>query len=139
VCYNDEEYPAIHTFVSERAARDGVKIPNVAQAIVPERKMTDYLLSLTHRDGRSKATFFLRFGFTADEWEDLADALRRHAADYDIAEREDTPFGTSYAVEGRLLTPDGRSPQVRVVWFIETGETIPRLVTAYPLKGTRDD
>ena len=116
-----------------------MKIPNVAQAVVPERKITDYLLSLTHRDGHSKATFFLRFGFTTDDWEGLADALRRHAADYDVTGRDDTPFGTSYVVEGPLLAPDGRSPQVRVVWFIETGESIPHLVTAYPLKGTHDD
>jgi hypothetical protein len=116
-----------------------VKLPNVAQALVPERKITAYLLSLTHRDGRSKAIFFLRFGFTPDHWEALADALRRHAIDNDVAECEDTPFGTSYAIEGPLLAPDNRSPQVRVVWFIETGEQIPRLVTAYPLKGARDD
>lgn len=116
-----------------------MKLPNVAQAVIAERKITDYLLSLTHRDGRSKATFFLRFGFTAADWEGLADVLRRHAAEYDVTEREDTPFGISYAVEGALLAPDGRSPQVRVVWFIETGESIPHLVTAYPLKGTRDD
>jgi hypothetical protein len=48
-------------------------------------------------------------------------------------------FGISDVIEGTLTTPAGRSPQVRVVWFIETGEPIPRLVTAYPLKGARDD
>ena len=95
-----------------------MKLPNGAQAVIPERKIEEYLLSLTHRDRHSKAAFFLRFGFTADDREGLADALRRHAADYDVAEREDTPFGTSDAVEGSLLAPDGRSPQVRVVWFI---------------------
>jgi hypothetical protein len=116
-----------------------VKIPNYERAVVPECKITEYLLSLTHRDGRSKAAFFLRFGFAADDWEGLADALRRHVTEHDVAEREDTPFGTSYTVEGRLLAPDGRAPQVQVVWFIETGESIPHLVTAYPLKGTRDD
>ena len=35
--------------------------------------------------------------------------------------------------------PDGRAPKVRVVWFIATGERIPVLATAYPLKGARDD
>jgi hypothetical protein len=116
-----------------------VKLPNGAQAVVPERKITNYLLSMTHRDGRSKAAFFLRFGFTPDRWEALADALRRHALDNDVVEREDTPFGTNYAIEGPLLTLDSRSPHVRVVWFIETGEQIPRLVTAYPLKGAHND
>jgi hypothetical protein len=33
-----------------------------------------------------------------------------------------------------LVALDGRNPLVRAVWFIETGEAIPRLVTAYPLE-----
>lgn len=114
-----------------------MKLPNYEDAVVPERKITAYLLSLTHRDGRSKAAFFIRFGFLVDDWELLANALRRHAADHEVVEVEATPFGTSYTVEGPLITPDGRSAQVRVVWFIETGEHIPRLVTAYPWKGAR--
>jgi len=116
-----------------------VKLPKYQQAVVPERKITAYLLSLTHRDGRSKAAFFMRFGFTINNWETLAEALIRHAADYAVAEIEDTSFGTSYVIEGPLLAPDGRSPRVRVVWFIATEERIPHLATAYPLKGTRND
>ncbi|MEH1978998.1 MAG: DUF6883 domain-containing protein [Nostoc sp.] len=47
---------------------------------------------------------------------------------------EDSPFGTRYAVEGTLLSPDGRNPVICSAWFIETGETIPKFVTSYPLK-----
>lgn len=63
----------------------------------------------------------------------LDQALRRHAADHEIAKTEETPFGTRYVVEGPLQSPDGCNPMVRVVWFVERGETIPRLTTAYPL------
>ncbi len=115
-----------------------MKLPNHEQAMVPQRKITGYLLSPTHRDGRSKAAFFTRFGFSAASWEVLAEALRRHAADHNVMETEDTPFGTSYTIEGALVTPNGRAPRVRVVWFIETGETTPRFVTAYPLKGANE-
>jgi hypothetical protein len=68
---------------------------NYEQAVVSERKIVTYLLSVTHRDGRSKAAFFMRFGFTSDSWEILANALRRHVADHEVAEVEETPFGTS--------------------------------------------
>jgi hypothetical protein len=37
-----------------------------------------------------------------------------------------------YIIDGILITPDGRNPMVRSVWFIETGEITPRFVTAYP-------
>jgi hypothetical protein len=64
----------------------------------------------------------------------LADALRQHAADHEVVRVEDTPIGTLYVIEGVLLTPDGRAPMIRTVWFIEHGEDTPRLTTAYPLK-----
>jgi hypothetical protein len=110
-----------------------MKLPLFKQAIIPQRKLTNYLLSPTHRKGRDKAAFFARFGFSAESWEMLAFAIREHAAAYDVATMETTPFGTSDTLEGALLSPDGRAPRVRVVWFIETGETVPHLVTAYPL------
>jgi hypothetical protein len=37
-----------------------MKLPNHTQALVAESKITDYLLSLTHSRGQSKARFFLR-------------------------------------------------------------------------------
>jgi hypothetical protein len=80
------------------------------------------------------AEFFKRFGFSAASWEELATSLRRHADDHEVAKIEDSPFGTRYVVEGILYTPDGRTPNVRSVWFIETGENVPRFVTAYPLE-----
>jgi hypothetical protein len=116
-----------------------MRLPEYEQALIPERKITAYLLSLTHRDGRSKAVFFMRFGFTLDDWPALAAALKRHAADHEVVVAEPTAFGTNYVVEGPLPAPDGRSPKIRVVWFIATGERIPVLATAYPLKGTHDD
>ena len=100
---------------------------------MPRAKFVDYLLSLTHRDGRGKALFFIGHGFSPETWETLAEALRQHAKDNDVAMIETTPFGTRYVVEGALIAADGRKPNVRSVWFIEQGESIPRFVTAYPL------
>jgi hypothetical protein len=110
-----------------------VKLPNCDKAIVPPRKITDYLLSSAHRDGRSKAEFFSRFGFTQASWQTLAGALLQHAAQHEIAKIEQTPFGIRYVIEGELETPGGRRPAIRVVWFVESGEQTPHLVTAYPL------
>lgn len=110
-----------------------MKLPNHERALVPREKITDYLLSPIHKDGRGKAAFFSRFGFTPESWQTLAGALLRHAARHEVAKADATPFGTRYVVEGGLETPDGRAPLVRVVWFVETGEETPRLATAYPL------
>ena len=111
-----------------------MRLPFWDQAEVPEEKITKDLLCTGHRDGRHKAAFFMAHGFSPDNWEALAEALRQHAAQCDVVQREDTPFGTRYVVEGPLQAPDGCNPLIRVVCFFEKEETAPRLVTAYPLK-----
>jgi hypothetical protein len=111
-----------------------LKLPNYENAVIFETKIRGYLLSTKHRDGRSKAEFFTRLGFSSDAWEDLVKALLRHAAENEVAKIEDSPFGTRYVIEGVLLAPDRRGAVVRSVWFIERGEQIPRFVTAYPLQ-----
>ena len=116
-----------------------MKLPNVDGAVVSEAKITGYLLSPTHRDGRHKAAFFLGFGFTADAWQTPAAALLRHAAGHEVAKGEGTPFGTRYVVEGTIDTPYGKTPSIRSVSFLETSQDVPRFVTAYPLRGTDDD
>ena len=109
-------------------------LPNAERAIVPWSKVVAYLLSPTHPRGRHKARFFARFGFAQDRYDVFAAALREHAMRSDVVEVTDTPLGTRYTVEGPIVSPDGRNPNVRVVWFTERGEAVPTLVTAYPLQ-----
>lgn len=112
-----------------------MKLPNRQRSIVPKAKLVDYLLSFIHPVGKDKAEFFTRFGFVAERWELMEQALRLHAEQHDVARvDQSSPLGTHYIIEGQLETPDGRNPFVRVVWFIEFGSEVPHLVTAYPLK-----
>ena len=110
-----------------------MKLPNADQAIVPERKVTLYLLNPAHPVGGSKAAFFLRFGFTVVAWRVLAGALLRHARDNEVTETEETPHGTRFVVEGPMIAPEGTNLNVRSAWFMEPGSDAPRFVTAHPL------
>jgi len=110
-------------------------LPNRHLAFVPREKIVEYLLDLTHKDGGSKARFFLAFGFTIQEWKQMADALIRHGQTYEVGVVDtSSPFGIIYRVLGNLETPDGRSPYVRTVWIIPHGREEPRLLSAYPEK-----
>jgi hypothetical protein len=111
-----------------------LKLPNIDRAIIPQEKIVGYLLSFKHHDGRSKADFFTKLGFTTDAWQDLAKALLRHADDNKVAKTEDSPFGTRYIIEGEIVAPKSKTAAIRSVWFVETGKHIPRFVTSYPLQ-----
>jgi hypothetical protein len=110
-----------------------MKLPYHENAYVPEAKIVKYLLNLEHKGGgKEKAAFFMRFGFTIEKWEVLAESLLLHARTHDVVsvtQKEDT---TNYAIDGILMTPDNRRPIVRTVWTLEQGSQAPRFVTAYP-------
>jgi hypothetical protein len=111
-----------------------MKLPYVENAVVPEPKITLYLLNAEHPRGKDKAAFFTRFGFSVAQWEVLRDALLAHIIEHDVTSTIDGPEGTLYAIEGALNTPDERLPQVRSVWVLDMDSIMPRFVTAYPLK-----
>jgi len=110
-----------------------MKLPNVQSATVPERKVTQYLLNPAHPAGGSKASFFLRFGFTVADWRHLAEALLRHARENDVVETEETPHGMRFVVDGPITAPDGTCLNIRAAWYINPDADAPRFVTAHPL------
>jgi hypothetical protein len=50
-----------------------------------------------------------------------------------VAETTETIYGKKYVIDGELETPNGDMIHLRTIWIIETGDDIPRLVTAHPL------
>jgi hypothetical protein len=92
-----------------------VKLPNVENARIDRTKILDYLLAVDHPEGAGKATFFLRFGFTIDDWQTFADALISHARLCHVTKLSESGFGTKYQIDGPLscqmdvCQPYGRS------------------------------
>jgi hypothetical protein len=107
-------------------------VPNAAQAVIADAKITDYLLKHP-----GKAAFFLRYGFTLTHWQMLRDALLLHVVTHEYVKDILLADGVKYAFEGALQLPDGRNPQVRSVWMIDGGRSYPRLITAYALNWER--
>jgi hypothetical protein len=64
-----------------------MNLPYAKRVRVEQKKIVEYLLSVTHPDGSSKARFFSRFGFAAARWTILAEGLKKHGRTH--------PVGTS--------------------------------------------
>lgn len=110
-----------------------MKLPYAARARVERKKIVKYLLSSGHPDGRTKARFFIRFGFNSEDWKNFASALKRHGQAYDVSVFIESQHGTRYSVDGLLETPDRRNPKVRTVRLLAKRSKSPRLITAYPI------
>jgi hypothetical protein len=106
-------------------------LPNAENARVDLSKVAEYLLAEAHPVGRTKAEFFMSLGFSATRPEELRRALQKLAGGSEVVDREVTIFGTKYVVDG-LIEGEHRARFVRTVWFVQPGDDVPRLVTAYP-------
>ena len=109
-----------------------VKLPGADHSICDAAKVRDYLLSLEHPVGRSKARFFQSLGFTRLEWLLLQSALLQLGREGEAELGASSVFGQKYLVRGSIQGPSGEAAVVVTVWIILTGETTPRLITAHP-------
>ncbi len=109
-----------------------MQLPNGLQAYIPSEKLSAYLLSETHAVGKAKAMFFRALGFNENNMHVLEHALLTLAHSAPVQEVVPSPHGVKYVIEGMLTIPGGISPRICTVWILETGETNPRFVTAYP-------
>lgn len=95
-------------------------------------KLEDYVLSVSHREGRHKARIFNSIlGITASTADVLRRALLDAAATSDEAEaRGASGFGDVYILRVPVSTAKGSAP-VLSVWIVRHGEDFPRLATCY--------
>lgn len=108
-------------------------LPHHDDAFIPEDKLIGYLLSAAHPVGRFKARLFNAVGYDSADAQILGQALINIAHKEEVTETNSTPYGTMYVIDGTLQTPSGAALRMRTVWIISTGESCPRLVTAYPI------
>ena len=90
------------------------------------------MLSETHPVGQSKAKFFRAAGFDQTTLPVLHDGLLIIAKEGEITQVRSSPHGMKYIIDGSLSTPAGHVVPIRTIWIIDTGQDIPRFVTAYP-------
>jgi hypothetical protein len=87
-----------------------MKLPNAHLAKVERKKIAEYLLNPERPDNGGKAAFFVALGFHRDDWEPLADTLRRLARTYSIT-RSMAAHGKKYIVDGTIGTPAGKKSE----------------------------
>jgi hypothetical protein len=96
--------------------------------IIPEPKIVDYLLMNPRKRG-----FFLKLGYTFENWTQLRDDLLIIANKSPHVLRRTTPYGDEYEIVGEVQAPNGRTINLRTGWMLsENDPGIMYFVTAYP-------
>lgn len=109
------------------------RLPRHEEAVLPTRKLRDYLLDPAHPVGRSKAHFLGMLGFSRQRWSVLEHELRALIAREPAWAMPVGPYGQKFIVRGTIRGPWRREARIVTVWIVRD-EGAPRLVTAYPWK-----
>lgn len=109
------------------------KLPNPEDAIVEVRKLRDYCLSPDHPRGRHKARVFASvLGLTADDAEEVREALLSAALSGEAAHTEEDGYGKRYVLDFEMKTDAGMAT-VRSGWIVRRGEDFPRFTSCWVL------
>ncbi len=107
------------------------RLPNADRARVDPDRLRRYVLSPDHPTGRDKARVFTRvLGLGPGDATGLAEQIRSAAATAQATVGLTDAYGTRYTVDMPITGPAGQAI-IRTGWIIETGHTVPRLVTAF--------
>ncbi|MBW4510233.1 MAG: hypothetical protein KME64_27490 [Scytonematopsis contorta HA4267-MV1] len=101
-------------------------------AVIPEEKITLYLLIPRIKDDKSK--FLGQAGFTQDNPEELLTAIRQLAATAEAIEDNTNEYGTFYIAEGYLQGVNGFNLFVITVWLQSKNDGSIRFITLKPKK-----
>jgi len=106
-------------------------IPNARYATIDPRKITEYVLNPAHPVGGNKARVFeSALGINQQNARVLMSQLQSGVRTQPAVVGRVDQFGTRYTVNIPVRGPNGTA-NVQTGWIIDTGSTVPRLVTAF--------
>lgn len=97
--------------------------------LIPDAKLSQYLL--VPRQENDKSKFLAQAGFTANNPEQLKQAILDLIHVYDAVSDRQDKYGTYYLVEGPLVGPNG-SLAVVTVWIERINDGIFQFITLKP-------
>jgi hypothetical protein len=99
--------------------------------LIPDAKLTQYLLA--YRDHDDKSKWLAQVGFTQNNPDRLAASLLELIQTYDAVEDRSNKYGTFYRVEGNLRGLSG-DLAVIAIWLKRTQDQIIQFITLKPKK-----
>lgn len=125
---SQENFKAVGDFQTFSTTRP----ENGIEFVVPEEKLTKYLLSLDHPHGRAKAQFFHdTLGIVSSDWRYLADQFCQAARNSEFYRLNVKEYGVMHGTLVLVTGRNGRQAVVETGWKLEENGPA-SFVTAYP-------
>jgi hypothetical protein len=102
------------------------------EAVIPEDKLTRYLLVPREHDDKSK--FLAQADFTRDNPETLRAAIRELAESVEAVEDGSNEYGDFFRVEGDLIGPNDHTLAVVLIWLRWHSDGTYHFITLKPRK-----
>lgn len=105
-----------------------MKIPE--DAIIPESKLTEYLLVYKPRNDKSQ--FLDRGGFTLENWQKLKTAIQQLNKSVEAVVGRTSEYGTFYHIYGELQGVNQKKLSVVTVWLKRQSDGKFQFITLIP-------
>ena len=107
-------------------------LPNIENASINPKKLTEYALNPEHPVGGNKAKVFeSTLGYNKSNAEDLMKQVYSKLNESEAVVGKLDQYGQRYTVDMNITGPNGSSKIVRTGWIVKPGSTIPDLTTIY--------
>ena len=114
------------------AAFERAKLPNYKNAVIPDKKLTDYALNKNHPIGKNKAIAFEKYlGYNIDNREMLLAEVQNGLKNNIASKRTETAYGTPFEVRMLIKGANGKKAHIKTAWIIDNGSNKPRLTSIY--------
>ncbi|NEP87591.1 MAG: hypothetical protein F6K18_12610 [Okeania sp. SIO2C2] len=107
-----------------------MKLPQ--PVIIPDEKLTKYLLVYREQDDKSK--FLLQAGFNINNSEQLKNSILQLVFTTEAIVDRSNEYGTFYRVEGTMTGVNNKNLAVITIWLQRKAENQTQFITLIPLK-----
>ena len=124
---------SMNQFDSQHLAKDTSELlPGYDRAVIPDGKLTGYVLNMEHPVGKNKALVFEKvLGYNIGNKDMLIDRVYAGLKKYRANARKPTQYGQPFEVLMMLEGVNGKFTPVKTAWQIDSGSDFPRLVSMY--------
>ncbi|WP_205694240.1 DUF6883 domain-containing protein [Clostridium manihotivorum] len=107
-------------------------LPNVENAKIDPRKLTDYALNPDHPVGGNKAKVFeSALGYNKSNADELMNQVYEKLNVSESVLGKVDQYGQRYTVDMLISGPNGNTTTVRTGWILKPGSNVPEMTTIY--------